>query len=166
MILSKDGWTDLYVCDSDGTNLRRLTKSREDESSPCWSPDGRWICFAAKIKERRALCKISPSGGEILRIPTAGVSNPTEPDWSPDNNWIVFTSMRGGFEICVVPSQGGDAIALTSGEDPTWAPNSRTVVFSRRQGNRRTLSLLDVMTRQSQDVSRISGSSSQPSWAR
>ncbi|HTL18173.1 MAG TPA: hypothetical protein VL793_13125, partial [Patescibacteria group bacterium] len=34
MILSKDGWTDLYVCNSDGTDLRRLTKSRQDESSP------------------------------------------------------------------------------------------------------------------------------------
>src|SRR5262249_32770354 len=43
MILSKDGWTDLYVCDADGSGLKRLTKSPEDESSPCWSPDGKWI---------------------------------------------------------------------------------------------------------------------------
>ncbi len=96
MILSKDGWTDLYVGDADGTSVRRLTKSREDESSPCWSPDGQWICFAAKLKERRSLCKISPSGGEIQRIPTSGVLNPTEPDWSPDGKSIVFTSMMGG----------------------------------------------------------------------
>src|SRR5258706_3062435 len=49
MILSKDGWTDLYVANTDGSDLRRLTKSREDESSPCWSPDSQYICFAAKI---------------------------------------------------------------------------------------------------------------------
>jgi len=54
MILSKDGWTDLYVCDADGSNLKRLTKSPQDESSPCWSPDGKWICFAAE-KSRRTL---------------------------------------------------------------------------------------------------------------
>jgi TolB protein len=30
MILSKDGWTDLYVANSDGSNLRRLTKSPQD----------------------------------------------------------------------------------------------------------------------------------------
>jgi TolB protein len=167
MILSKDGWTDLYVCNADGSGLTRLTKSREDESSPCWSPDGKWICFAAKIKERRSLCKISPSGGEIQRIPTSGILNPTEPDWSPDGKWIAFTAMMGGFEICIVPAQGGKVYQITPGEDPSWAPNSRTVIFAKRRGGARTLSLLDVFTKQVKDVSRISGSSqSQPSWAK
>jgi TolB protein len=168
MILSKDGWTDLYVCNADRSGLQRLTKSPEDESSPCWSPDGKWICFAAKIKERRSLCKISASGGAIQRIPTSGVLNPTEPDWSPDGKLIVFTAMMGGFQICVVSSQGGKAFELTAGEDPSWAPNSRTVVFARRRGGVRTLSLLDVPTKQVKDVSRFSGNSSQsqPSWAK
>ena len=168
MILSKDGWTDLYVCNADRGGLTRLTKSPEDESSPCWSPDGKWICFAAKLKERRSLCKISASGGAIQRISTVGVLNPTEPDWSPDGKWIVFTAMMGGFEICVVPSQGGKVFELAAGEDASWAPNSRTVVFARRHGGVRSLCLLDVPTKQVKDVSRFSGSSSQsqPSWAR
>jgi len=166
MILSKDGWTDLYVCNADRSGLTRLTKSPQDESSPCWSPDGKWICFAAKLKERLSLCKISASGGEPQRIPTDGVSNPTEPDWSPDGKWIVFTSMMGGFDICIVPSGGGKAVTLVAGEDPSWAPNSRTVAFARREGGRRVLSLLDVFTKQYKDVSRISGSNSQPSWAK
>jgi len=169
MILSKDGWTDLYVSNSDGSNLRRLTTSREDESSPCWSPDGRWICFAGKIRERRSLCKISPEGGQIIRIETSGVPNPTEPDWSPDGKWIVFTTMMSGFEICVVPASGeGKVTQLVAGEDASWAPNSRTVVFARRSGGRRTLSLLDVPTKQVKDIARISvpGSNSQPSWAK
>jgi TolB protein len=169
MILSKDGWTDLYVGDANGGNLIRLTKSKQDESSPCWSPDGKWICFAAKVNERRGLYKVPAGGGEVQRIRTEGVLNPTEPDWSPDGKWIVFTSMMGGFEICVVPSGGGAAIQLVAGEDPSWAPNSRTIVYARRQGSTRKLSLLDVETKQFKDLARISGSSgssSQPSWAK
>ncbi len=167
MILSKDGWVDLYVDTIEGSgHPRRLTRSKEDESSPCWSPDGKWICFAAKTRERRSLCKVPASGGEVQRIPTSGVLNPTEPDWSPDGKWIVFTSMMGGFEICVVPSQGGEATQLVAGEDPCWAPNSRTVVYARRQSGGYVLSLLDVPTKQFKDVSRIPGSSSQPSWAK
>ena len=166
MILSKDGWTDLYVADADGKNVKRLTTSPEDESSPCWSPDGQWICFAAKIKERRSLCKVPASGGPIQRIPTSGVLNPTEPDWSPDGKWIAFTSQMADFEICVVPSQGGSAISLVQGEDPSWSPNSRTLVFDRRSGGGH-LSLLDVPTKQTKDVARVSsGVNSQPSWAR
>ena len=168
MILSKDGWIDLYVCNTDRTGLTRLTRSREDESSPCWSPDGKWICFAAKIKERRSLCKISASGGEVQRISTSGVLNPTEPDWSPDGKWIAFTSQTRDFSVCVVTAAGGDATVLVSGEDPSWAPNSRTLIFARRQSNGYNLSLLDAPTKQVKDVSRISGSNSQsqPSWAK
>jgi len=168
MILSKDGWTDLYVCNADGTDLRRLTKSPQDESSPCWSPDGQWICFASKEHERRSLSKISRSGGTPQRIPTNGVGNPTEPDWSPDGKWIAFTSQARDFAICVVPATGGDATVLVAGEDPSWAPNSRTLAFARRQNGQYTLSLLDAPTKQVKDISRTSGisSQSQPSWAR
>ncbi len=166
MILSKSGAVDLWVANADGSGLKQLTKTREDDSSPCWSPDGQWICFATKIKERRSLCKVSAAGGPAQRISTSGVSSPSEPDWSPDGKWIVFTAQMGGFEICVVPASGGTATVLVSGEDPSWSPNSRTVVFARRSGGSRRLSLLDVPTKQVKDVSRISGSNSQPSWAK
>ena len=168
MILSKGGSPDLYVCDADGSHLKQLTETPEDESSPCWSPDGKWICYAAKMNERRALWKVSPEGGAPVRIPTSGVSNPSEPDWSPDGQWIVFTSQMSGFEICVVKATGGTATPITAGEDASWAPNSRTVVFVRGSRGSRQLGLLDVPTRQSRDAARPAGggSNSQPSWAR
>ncbi len=169
MILSKDGWTDLYVGDADGGGLKRLTKSPQDESSPCWSPDGNWICYAAKDGERRALKKISVNGGSAQTIRTGGVPSPTEPDWSPDGKWIAFTvQYRDSFQICVVPAEGGAAKPLVEGEDPSWAPNSRTLVYARREGGHYVLALLDMPTKQHKDVSRISGSNSQsqPSWAK
>ena len=169
MILGKDGWVDLYVGNADGTGLKRLTRSPQDESSPCWSPDGQWICYAAKDRERRTLKKISPAGGDPQPISTSGMPSPSEPDWSPDGKWIAFTSQSGSyFNICVVPAAGGAATVLVAGEDPSWSPNSRTLMYCRRQGGGYVLSLLDVPTKQYKDVSRISGisSQSQPSWAR
>ncbi len=166
MILSKGGSPDVYVADADGSNLKRLTSTREDESSPCWSPDGQWILFVGKPNERRSLCKVPASGGAIQRVPTAGVGNPTEPDWSPDGKYIVFTRQARDFEICVLDVHTGEVTELVPGEDASWAPNSRTVIYARRQGGGRVLSLLDVPTKQVKDVTRISGNSSQPSWAR
>jgi TolB protein len=169
MILSKDGWVDLYVVNADGSDLKRLTKSKQDESSPCWSSDGKWICFAAKERERRTLCRISPSGGALQQIGTSGVPSPSEPDCSPDGKWIAFTSQSGRyFSICVVPTEGGKVTQLVEGEDPSWAPNSRTLIYGRRSGGRYVLALLDMPTKQYKDVSRIPGisSQSQPSWAR
>ena len=168
MVLGKSGNPEIWVCDADGTNLKKLTSGGE-ASSPTWSPDGRWICFATKVTGRRGLYKVPSEGGEMVRIPTSGIANPTEPDWSPDGKWIAFTAQMSGFEICVVPAGGGSATPLVEGEDPSWAPNSRTLVFARRGNNGRVLSLLDVPTKQVKDVSRVSGSTtsnSQPSWAR
>ena len=166
MILSRSGSPNVWVCNADGTDFKQLTFSPEDESSPCWSPDGQWICFATKLHSRRVLAKVPAGGGEVQRIPTSGVSNPTDPDWSPDNKWIAFTSQMGDFNICVVPVGGGTATVLVPGQHPSWSPNSRTLVLNRDTGSRQSLSVLDVMTKQVKDIGRISGNDSQPAWAK
>jgi len=166
MILSKGGSPNVYVCNADGSGLKKLTTTSED-SSPCWSPDGQWICFATKINSWRRLAKVSAGGGEAQVVKTVGVSNPTEPDWSPDGKWIAFTSQAREFDICVVPAAGGDVTIMVPGEDPSWSPNSRTLVYARRTASYRyVLSILDAPTKQFKDVARVSGSDSQPAWAR
>ncbi|RME93125.1 MAG: hypothetical protein D6766_08745 [Verrucomicrobia bacterium] len=167
MILSKGGSPDLYVANLDGSHLRQLTKTPVDESSPCWSPDGRTICFSTRMGGRRTLATIPAEGGQVRRLRTAGAVNPSEPAWSPDGRWIAFTAQRGGFEICVVPAGGGTARTVAVGEDPSWSPNSRTLihVVRDRQGGR-SLSVLDVLTKQRKTLRTGLGSCSQPAWAR
>ncbi len=166
MILSKTGNVDLFVSNIDGSGLRQLTHSKEDESSPCWSPDSSTICFVGRYGGRAALWTIPAGGGQPVRLLTAGVLNTTEPDWSPDGKTIAFTCYMGEFNICTVPAAGGEAKILVSGQDPSWAQNSRTVIFTRQEGYRRHLSLLDVPTKTVKDMEAVSGSCSQPSWAR
>jgi len=166
MILSKSGSPDLYVSSGNGTNLKQLTRTREDESSPCWSPDGRHICYVSSVPGVPSLYVISAEGGSPRRLRTAGAGRVSEPDWSPDGKYIVFTAMRREFEICIVPAEGGDAVTLATGEDPSWAANSRTVIFSRRSKGKHVLSLLDVPTKRMKDVAQNLGSCSQPNWAK
>jgi len=165
MVLSKSGSPNIYVCDADGSNLRQLTHSAED-SSPCWSPNGEWICFATKLHGHRVLAKVSAGGGEVEQIPIVGAYSPTEPDWSPDGKYIAFTRQTGNFDICVVPAEGGTAVPLVTGEDPSWSPNSRTLIFNHSVNYRATLSVLDVFTKQVKDIRQVSGSNSEASWKR
>jgi Tol biopolymer transport system component len=73
----------------------------------------------------------------------------------------------GEFAVCVVPAGGGTVTILVPGEDPSWSPNSRTLVLARRTASYRyVLSLLDAPTKQVKDAVRVSGSDSQPAWAR
>ena len=166
MVLSKSGSANIWVCDADGTNLKQISHGDED-SSPTWSPDGSWICFATKHSERRRLAKVPAGGGTVQYLNTTGTPNPTEPDWSPDGKWIAFTSQMGDFSICVMPADGSLApVVLVRGENPSWAPNSRTLVFNHETGHRQLLSVLDVFTKQYKDCTRTAGSNSQPAWAK
>jgi len=166
MILSRSGSPNLWVCNLDGSGLQQLTRTREEDSGPSWSPDSREICFVCR-SGRAELQKVSASGGPARAVRVAGIyGNLTSPDWSPDGKWLAFTSGSGSFTICVAPAEGGDAQKLVAGEDPCWAPNSRTIVFCRRVSNKRILCLLDVPTKRVKDVRQISGSCSEPSWAR
>jgi TolB protein len=166
MVLDKTGSVSVWVCNADGTNVKQLTYGVQD-SSPCWSPDGEWICFATEKNGRRRLAKVPAGGGTVQYISTTGAANPTEPDWSPDGKWIAFTSQMGDFNICVVPVAGGaDPTVLVGGQNPSWSPNSRTLVFNRAMGYRQVLSVLDVFTKQYKDCVRATGSSSQPAWAK
>jgi len=167
MILSRSGSPEVWLCNPDGGGLKQLTSTPEGASSPCWSPDGQWICFATEIHGRRMLAKVPAEGGDIQRIPTVGVSNPSEPSWSPDGKWIAFTSQMSEFDICVVPAEGGNAFILVRGEEPSWSPNSRTLIYARTTPSYRdVLSLLDVYTKQVKDIRQISGNDSEPAWAK
>ncbi len=167
MILSKNGSPDLYVGNPDGSGLKQLTKTREDESSPCWSPDGKSICYISRESGFARMYAISAAGGSPRRVYTTGANNPTEPDWSPDGKWIAFTSQTGGgFTLWIVRPEGGEPVRLVDGEDPSWAPNSRALLFCKGPDHEKNLCLLDVPTKHVKSIHRILESNSYPSWAK
>ena len=77
---------ELYVVNADGSDLRRLTRSRADDEHPTWSPDGSRIAFASgfvlsKEGHRPWLMLMPAAGGRASRIGRfAGVLDPA---WSP-----------------------------------------------------------------------------------
>jgi TolB protein len=84
-----------------------------------WSPDGKWICFAAY----GSLQWISVTGDSLVQV-TAGASD-KRPAWSPDGGTIAF--VRTGIWILGVTN--GQATRLSGeGDYPSWHPNGREVV--------------------------------------
>jgi WD40-like Beta Propeller Repeat len=81
IVFARDG--DLYVMDSDGTNVRRLYSCVPvcvGAMEPVWAPDGREIAFAVQTGEQRDLYVMTWDGSDVRRI-TDGPGDEFSPTW-------------------------------------------------------------------------------------
>ena len=81
------GNTDIYLVNSDGSDLRPLKNSDKNESGPVFSPDGKKIAF---IRDGKIwTCNYDGSGEELIGDISTGASGIV---WSPDGSKILFAS--------------------------------------------------------------------------
>lgn len=83
--------TDIWMISWDGTTNIRLTSTPESESSPRWSPDGKYLAFTSGRQEGKGsqIWLLDRRGGEAQRLTTVkgGVSGFS---WSPNAAKIAF----------------------------------------------------------------------------
>jgi len=96
--IDRSGFSDLYVYDTRGNELQRLTNDYYDERDPAWSPNGKLIAFSSdRTSEGRYgyynLFSYNVDDGRI-RYVTYGERHDFSPRWSPDGAYLVFTSTR------------------------------------------------------------------------
>lgn len=124
----------LWVCNLDGSDLRRIATGTLSEGDPAWSPDGSRIAFEALGADGNTdLWLVRPDGTGATQL-THGLDN-KQPAWSPDGRQIAYTSNAGGTnDIWIMDADGQHAQRLTSlpGEEdhPSFSPAGDRVVFS------------------------------------
>jgi Tol biopolymer transport system component len=110
----RSGSDEIWVCDSDGSNMLQLTKfGGPATGTPRWSPDGRHIAFDTRLDEQSDIYVISAKGGSPRRL-TEDRAEDVVPSWSRDGQWIYFASNRSGdYQVWKMPAEGGKAIQVT-----------------------------------------------------
>src|SRR4029079_16587397 len=77
----------------------QLTNASMNDTSPAWSPDGRYIAFLRRLEPRkRALILIPQRGGTERQLATWDlVSLLAGPyvAWTPDSQWLAVSSSGG-----------------------------------------------------------------------
>ncbi|MCJ7628072.1 MAG: hypothetical protein MUO50_06750, partial [Longimicrobiales bacterium] len=84
---------DLWTAPANGGEARRLTAHIGTESSPKFSPDGRWIAFSGQYDGNTDVFIIPADGGSPKRL-TFHPGADNVQGWTPDGQRVLFTSNR------------------------------------------------------------------------
>ena len=86
------GQGDIWLVATDGSKVTRFTTGETSESSPAWSPCGKWIAFIARREGERSQLHVIPvDGGEAVQL-TDMPLGASRPSWMPDGKSIAFVS--------------------------------------------------------------------------
>lgn len=145
--------THIWMMGVDGKGARQLTSGEKGESSPMFSPDGKWILYISSKDGGPQLYLMPTGGGEAKKLTSIsiGVSDPL---WSPDSKWIAFSSD-------VYPECGGDdacnqKIADTWSKGPLKAHSADSLLYRHwtewKDGTRTHIFLASAATGEAKDI--------------
>jgi TolB protein len=141
----REGNAYIYVMNSDGSGLERLTDGAGGDTSPRWSPDGAQIAFSRSGN----LMIMNADGSDQKVIMEAQAAASAEPcragsfvgSWAPDGERITYYSAvvrsaeASSYWVCSINKDGSDVRVLV-GEpagklhaEPYWSPDGTKIVF-------------------------------------
>ncbi len=109
--------------------LHPLTLPEGSTFAPAWSPDGRFLFYAALRNGNLDIYRRATDRGEETQI-TSSPANETDPAVSPDGRMVALSSDQDGGGIFLAPSDGGVPARITSfGAHPVWSPDGKQIAF-------------------------------------
>ena len=135
---------DTFICELDeqfqATGLRRAIDGTSVMlgEEPCFSPDGKRICYVTIDEKLWVVDLDNHQKTQILQVDGTYCHQPA---WSPDGKWIAFATDRdGNVELYKVRWDGSELTRLTDSPKfdcrPRWSRDGRWILFtSNRSGN-------------------------------
>src|SRR5215470_8905129 len=123
----------LWSVPRQGGAARQLTTGGH-ESSPIFSPDGKWIAFTGQYDGNVDVFVMSADGGEPRRL-TWHPGADTATGWTPDGSRVLFTSTRDAFaditRFYTVPATGGvaEVLPMWRAFDGSYSPDGTRMAY-------------------------------------
>ena len=168
---SMHGDPEIFMIDSTGGNLKRVTYSAGADTSPAWNPrTGQQVAFVSDRGGIPQLYLMSADGSNVEKLALPDMGYVIDPSWSPNGQLLAFSWRRpsGNYDIYVMDVATRQLVELTRdaarNERPSWAPDGRHIVFeSTRTGSRQIWSMLADGS-QARQLTR-EGHNESPSWS-
>ena len=136
-VSDRHGDSEMYMYDVITRAEQRLTHGEQSKTSPCISPDGKWIAFVRGDEEIRLL---HLETGEDRPCIKARFTSGTGLAWSPDSQWLVYIAqderLFSNLYVQRIDEEQSHQITFLSNLrawNPQWAPNGEFVLFTTSQ---------------------------------
>jgi dipeptidyl aminopeptidase/acylaminoacyl peptidase len=139
---------DLFVVSIEGGPSKKITLNPGADSSPLYSPDGKYIGYRAQFRggyesDRWRLLVLERATGKVTNLTENLDRWVTGFTWSPDSSKLFFTAEdRGRQPIQYVPVSGGGMRIAVSGDnhadDMQLTRDGREIVYTMQSGSQPT----------------------------
>ena len=139
------GRNNLWLVASEGGWPMQLTVSDQRQTSPTWSPDGKWIAYMSDYDgdEQWDIFLVSPKTGQVVNLTNTREIAEESPAWSPDGRYLAYMvkpKTSSVFEIDVYDTVLRDVKHLTTGTAkdrmnvaPIWSKDGKFIVYTQEQ---------------------------------
>lgn len=163
---------DLYVCDYDGHNLKRLTTDNCPILAPRWSADKRSIYYTSYKLGYPAVFKVDVASGRSERLANfRGLSTGAVPSPKNANKLAIILSHQGNPELYImdVPSRRLERMTntpLAAEASPCWSPDGSQICYVSDEPGAPHLYVVDVATKKRRRLTFAGGENVQPDWSK
>ncbi len=162
------GNKEIYVCEFDGYNPRRITSNDVIDMSPAWSSDGQWLAYTSyrKGKPDLYLQHMTENRGVVFDRPGVNIS----PEWRPGRFELAASlSFSGDQEIYLLAGTGKIIRQLTKSWDidisPTFSPDGKRIGFVSKRGGTPQIYVMDIASGHTERLTFEGGYNTTPEWS-
>lgn len=140
--------SDLYVVPAEGGEVRKITVSPGADSSPAYSPDGKYIAYRSQQRagyesDRWRLMVLDRSNARASALTDNLDRHVAGFTWSADSKRLFFTTEdRGRTVLQMIPATGGASRVLVSGgghiDDVQFPADGKTMIYTEQSGSKPT----------------------------